>query len=138
MSNKLTYPLVILIFASFISVIYQIVSYTSQVDIGSSFTFNILGFDLSFSLGTEGIILLLIVCAGIGSVLGVSFLGSGISTFSQAIIYKSVFYFGLWAIFSVLSIILIVSIPIIGLAFWLVLTLFYALGVQEQIGTHPT
>jgi hypothetical protein len=138
MSNKLTYPLVILIFASIISVFYQIASYTSQLNIGSSFTFNILGYDLSFSLGTEGIILLIVVCGGIGAIVGVNILGSGLSTMAQAIVYKSVFYFGLWAIFSVLSVDLIFSIPIVGSVIWLVLTLFYCLGVQEQVGTHPT
>ena len=74
----------------------------------------------------------------IGALAGVTILGSGLSTISQTIIYKSIFYFGLWGIFSALSIALLLSIPFIGSVFWLALTVFYVVGVQEQIGTHPS
>lgn len=83
-----------------------------------------------------------VVAVGILAGLNISIFGSTvqISSRSQNIIYNSMFYGGLWGIFSVLSTIGIngfglFSLPILGYIFYGVLTLIYILGINEQIQT---
>ncbi len=81
-----------------------------------------------------------IIAVGIIAGLNVSVLGSTvqISERSQKLVYNSMFYGGLWGIFSVLATIGIrgyglFSIPVYGVLFYLILTLVYVLGVNQQI-----
>jgi hypothetical protein len=80
------------------------------------------------------------VIIGILSGLDISIFGSTvqISERSQKLIYHILFYGGLWGIFSVLSTIGInglslFAIPLWGILFYLILTLVYVLGVNQQI-----
>jgi hypothetical protein len=131
-------PISILGFIALMTNLYTFTDINQQIALGSNYSFNLFGFSVPFTIGTEGILLLIVVVGIIGTVAGISVLGSGMTTFSQAIIYKSLFYYALWGILSALCVAVILSFPIIGLGFWLVLTVAYAVGVQEQIGTHPS
>lgn len=76
---------------------------------------------------------------GILSGLNISVLGSTvqISERSQNILYHSLFYGGLWGIFSTLATIGISGIGLFnvpyGTIFYMLMTLFYVLGINSQI-----
>jgi hypothetical protein len=118
---------------------YYLSGYNSQVTIGSSFPINFLGYNLgTFTFGSDMLIGLLIFVGIIATSIGIAVFGSGLSTFAQAVIYKTLFYYGLYGILSVFSLSTLFTIPIVGSAFWCILTLCYVVGVQQQIGTHTT
>lgn len=82
---------------------------------------------------------------GILAGLNISVFGSTVKIDSrpQNIIYNSMFYGGLWGIFSVLATIGInglglFSLPIFGYLFYAILTLIYVLGINQQIQSDPT
>lgn len=84
-----------------------------------------------------------IAVIGILSGLNISVLGStvGISERSQKLVYNVCFYGGLWGIFSVMATVglngfSLFSLPIWGLFFYIILSLFYVLGVNQQIESN--
>lgn len=84
-----------------------------------------------------GIVALVIGIMALAAVVGLRIVGSGVSEESVSAIVKGSAFLALWAIFSVLSMDLIVLgadifLPIV----YFVLTLIYTLGVINQIG-HP-
>lgn len=100
--------------------------------IDTTFNITLMGGFLSLFATVAGI--------GIATGLNISVFGSTvrISQRSQNIIYNSMFYGGLWGMFSVLATVGInglglFSIEIFGALFYLVLTLFYVLGINQQI-----
>jgi len=134
-SKYITIPLAIVIFfavINFISTNNVINFYYSNDASGGSYTI------AGVSLGVDGIIAIIIGCVVIGAASGFHLFGSGLSDYSQAIIYKTLLYYSIWGVFSALGIGLIYTIPYIGFLFWLLLTLFYSIGFQEQIGSHPS
>jgi hypothetical protein len=119
---------------------YNVSSVTgTQIINGSSQSYNVAGQTVpTFELiGVDGVLALMIGLIAIGAIAGISILGSGLSNSAQNIIYKSVFYYALWGIFSVLAFSGISSIPF-GTLIYLAFTIFYAVGVQEQINTHSS
>lgn len=85
-----------------------------------------------------------IIAVGILSGLNISIFGSTVqlSQRAQNLLYNSLFYGGLWGIFSVLATIGInglglFSIPAFGAFFYLILTLIYILGINQQIQRSP-
>lgn len=111
-------------------------SQSSQLtDLGisnTSFTVTVMG----------GFIILFTTIAGVGIISGlnISVFGSTvqISQRAQNILYNALFYGGLWGIFSVLastgiSGLGIFSVPIFGALFYLILSLIYVLGINQQI-----
>lgn len=78
------------------------------------------------SLTSALVILTVGIAAGI--IAGIRFFGSGLSIYSQNLIFKTVTFFGLWAIISIMASDLIFSIDIFGVLIWLGLTLIFALG----------
>ena len=83
-----------------------------------------------------GIVALLIGFIAVAVLAGITVFGSGISESAQNVIYKSVFFYTIWGIFSILATSGIVSIPIFGTVIYIFLTLCYVIGVQSQINTH--
>lgn len=82
----------------------------------------------------SGVIALIIGLVAIGVVAGIRVLGSGLSEHSVKLIYNSSVYYGMWGIFSALAFPVFTEIPLMGLFFWLGLTLVYTLGFFET--TH--
>jgi hypothetical protein len=81
-----------------------------------------------------------IAVVGVLSGLNISVFGSTvqISERSQKLLFNSLFFGGIWGIFSVLATVGlnglgIFSIPIFGGVFYLILTLFYIFGINQQV-----
>lgn len=90
--------------------------------------------DVVFSIdGITGAIVILIVIVTIASVIGIQILGSGLSDASVRVITAVLVYSGLWGVLSVLSGSLIFSIEVFGSVIYIVLTLFYVIGVVEKV-----
>lgn len=90
--------------------------------------------EATFSLfDANGLIALLIIAISIAAVAGISFLGSGLSEFSQQTIFMSATYMGLWAVLSLAMYEMVQGVPLIGAFFWLVLTAMYMFGVISEI-----
>lgn len=92
-------------------------------------------------IGIDGLLALIIGMLTLGTVLGIHFLGSGLSDSTINIIYKSVLFYAIWGIFSVFALgtgnIGILSIPMqMGTIMYIFLTLIYSIGIQQQINTH--
>lgn len=86
------------------------------------------GFDLEM-----GVIAFVIAMIGVGAVAGISVLGSGLNEASTRIIYKSLAYFGLWAIISAFALTSITSIQYFGWILYFTLTFIYGLGIFEGV-----
>lgn len=91
-------------------------------------------------IGIDGMLALLIGFIALGTALGITIFGTGLSDSSQNVIYKSVFFFAIWGIFSALGCgfngVGLFSIPVFGSVLYIVITLCYVVGVQSQINTH--
>lgn len=87
---------------------------------------------------TGGLIALIVVLVVVGAVAGIRVLGSGLSTYSVALIHKSAVYYGLWGVFSGLSYVAFASLPIFGLFLWVGLTLIYSLGFFQTLNGSNT
>ena len=82
-----------------------------------------------------------IAIIGILSGLNISVLGSTVQIHgrSQSILYNTLFYGGLWGIFSTLATVGLSSgiglfdIPVFGIVLYAIMTLFYVLGINGQI-----
>lgn len=115
---------------SFIGVISENLIDSEAIVNGTSNTFEMIFEDVAFALDPiTGGIALIITLAAIGGVLGIQFLGSGLNDSSVRIIMIGIFYTGLWAILSVLSMNLIFAIEIFGGLIYMILTILYAIGV---------
>ena len=65
---------------------------------------------------------------------GLQVLASGLSDPAVKTLRMSLMYGGIWAVLSVLTWSLIISIPIFGGIIWLALTVIYAIGVFQKMG----
>jgi hypothetical protein len=150
----LYFPLIVLIFVMFIVQAHgmQTLGTTNSFTIDSD-TFtgtqtqnqDTTSFSMSTTYGTfspdltNGIIAIIIALIAVGAVAGIRVLGSGISETSVRIIYNSVFFYALWGILSVFALNGanndgLNSLPFsIGYILWFLMTLFYSLGIVQQI-----
>lgn len=81
----------------------------------------------------DGAVALLMIAIVAGCVAGISFLGSGLSTMSQLILFKSIVYGGLWGILSYGSYDMILTLPSYGAMLWMALTMVYAIGFAFEV-----
>lgn len=86
----------------------------------------------SFDLQT-GVLALVIIMIAIGVVVGFNVVGSGPNSQATKIIYTSLFFFTLWGLLSVFGLPAIIAVPIFGWVFYFFLTLFYSVGIIQQI-----
>ncbi|MBA7494962.1 hypothetical protein ES702_05540 [subsurface metagenome] len=80
--------------------------------------------------GAIGIFIVIIVIVGF---IGLQIFGSGLSELSVKVISGVIIYGGLWAIVSVLSMPLILSIEVFGSLIYLGLTIIYVVGVVNKL-----
>lgn len=114
----------------FIGVISEYLVDSESIVNGTTTTFSIGSGDVAFGLDAlTGGIALIIALSVIGGILGIQILGSGLNDSSVKIIMVAIFYGGLWAILSVLSMNLIIAIEVFGGIIYLMLTIVYAIGV---------
>lgn len=108
--------------------------FSNQTIDGSPQTGELEGYEVTAGFDLEsGVIAIIVVMIAIGVIAGIQVLGSGLSDFSVSVIYKSVFFYSIWIIISAFGYDALGSIPIIGSIFYFILTLFYSLGVAQQI-----
>lgn len=69
------------------------------------------------------------------SFIGIRILGSGLGDTSVSIINRAVVYFLLWAVFSTVSFGFLSSIPTFGYIIYGALSIFYAVGVFNEMAT---
>lgn len=89
-------------------------------------------FEISSSLGLIALVGVLIAFATLA---GLKFMGFGLGELAQSAVFKGTAYIAVWGVFSLLALTLITSIPVFGPVFYLFLTILYALGVINQIGS---
>jgi hypothetical protein len=97
-----------------------------QVPESSKQTFNI--------WTTEGTIIIITVCIGVGILAGITVLGSGLKEFSIKLIFYGILYMGIWACLSFAASTYLFNIDLM-LYFWVALTLIYVMGVGIQLNT---
>jgi len=114
---------------------YQVTNSTGSFIVnGTESTLEYEGSNLIFGISlTEGIMASLVAIMAFGGAIGIKVLDSGISEFSQKIIFNGSFYGGLWAIFSILSYGLISAIPVFGWFLWFIISLIHLLGIIQVI-----
>lgn len=101
---------------------------------GSDTSYDLPDTDNNFNLwSADGFVAILIIAIAIGAVAGISFLGSGLSEYSQNIVFVSVTYMGVWAVCSLAMYQYVQDIPLFGAVVWLVLTVMYMFGVVEVV-----
>ena len=92
------------------------------------------GSEYSFAINeTQGIIAIVIAVSVIGSLVGIRVLGSGLSEMTVKILYNTIFFYGVWGIFSSFSLELLLLIPIGGWIIYFILTGMLSFGIVQQI-----
>ena len=86
-------------------------------------------FDIWDSLG---VIVILNVAIVIGIVAGIHILGSGITNFSQSLIFNAILFLGLWACLSVTSGMYFFT-DTIAMLLWIGLTMTYVIGLSLHL-----
>jgi len=104
---------------------------------GSITTYVVEGQEVLFAIDTSVLstagLALLVTLAIVAGITGIQVLGSGLNTQSARIIILLTGFGGLWAVLSILSFNLIVSIEIFGSLIYIMLTVAYALGVVKKL-----
>ena len=98
----------------------QITTDTAQVGIGNVITSGVLGLVLS--------------ALALVAVSGFNVVGSGLNDVAVQAIFKCACYFGVWTLFSCTALLLFQEVPVFGVPFYFLLTLFYSVGVVGEIG----
>lgn len=148
MNKLLMYPLIIMailaLFNQFyvysnteISIIGENQTVTSSGEIienGTSTSVQTGSTSINFDLNTIMYFVALIYGVGIlAGILGINFLGSGLSERAQRIIFNVAVCYGFWGIFSALMLTLLLTVPIFGLILWVAMTFIYTLGFFKRI-----
>jgi hypothetical protein len=90
----------------------------------------------SGSIGIDsvaGAIAIIVVVATVGALIGIQFLGSGLSDSSARILMMAIAYVGVWAMLSILVSPLLLDIAVFGSIIYIGLTLGYAIGVLQMM-----
>jgi hypothetical protein len=118
-------------------------NYSSQaingtfVESGTQKSLSTSGNEYNFSINeTQGILAIVIAVSVIGSIIGIRVLGSGLSEMTVKILYNTIFFYGVWGLFSVFSLELLSLIPVgIGWIIYFILTCMLSFGIVQQINS---
>jgi len=92
------------------------------------------GSEYEFAINeAQGIIAIVIAVSIIASLIGIRVLGSGLSEMTVKILYNTIFFYGVWALFSVFALEWLLIIPIGGWIIYLILTGVLSFGIVQQI-----
>jgi hypothetical protein len=83
--------------------------------------------------GLQGAMIILIAAVAVGTVAGISILGSGLSDTSQRIIFNSVLFVSLWAILTIVCSSLIFGTGIIFQLIWVIMTILFVIGLGSAM-----
>ncbi len=93
--------------------------------------------DVIFSIDTSSLIIsgiaILATVIIVASLVGIQFLGSGLSNDSVRILILLTAFIGLWTSLSLLAFNLIKSIEVFGSMIYIILTIAYVIGVSQKI-----
>ena len=102
---------------------------------GTESTIELGGNDLLFVIDPTVLgIAAFVVIIGIAALLGIQFLGSGLSPESIKIIMVCTLYGVIWILLSIFAMPLILSIEVFGIIIYTVLLIMYIVGVIQKIG----
>lgn len=102
---------------------------------GTTTSFEILNTDVILNIDpVAGAISMIIIIAGVGAIIGIQVLGSGLSPESVRVLIMSIAYTGIWVILSFLAFPLIISIEIFGGLIYVILTIGYVIGIIGKFG----
>lgn len=107
-----------------------------NIVLGASFTdYNVSGlYNTTFGIDAlTGALSIIIGLIAVASIVGIQVLASGISEQSVRTIIIIIGYAGIWGVFSVLAINLILSIELFGVIIYISLTILYTIGVMNKI-----
>lgn len=100
----------------------------SEISLGSEES------EYSFSMNTtQGILAVIIAVSIIASLIGINVLGSGLSETTVKILYNTIFFYGIWGLFSVYALEKLLLIPVGGWIIYALLTGAYSLGINKRI-----
>jgi len=124
----------VLLGGSYYSVQDNILVDTEALVDGGSSTFQVSGQTILFGIDSlEGMILILTAIIVIATVVGIQVLGSGLSDSSVRAITIVSTYSGLWIMLSILIDDLFWSIQTFGVLLYIILTIFYVIGVIQKL-----
>ena len=86
-------------------------------------------------MSAEGVMALLTIAIAVGIVGGITVFGSGISEYSQSIIFQTTVYVAIWAVCTLAIYDVVQSVPILAAIIWLSMTLMYAIGIIQEVKT---
>ena len=101
---------------------------------GSTTTLEWIGDDMLFAIDpTVATIGVFVIIGGIVAVLGIQFLGSGLSPESIKTIMACILYGAVWGLLSILALPLISAIEVFGTIIYMILLIGYITGVIQNI-----
>ena len=101
---------------------------------GTTTTLEFSGDDVLFAIDpTVATIAVFVIIIAIVAVLGIQFLGSGLSPVSIKVIMTCILYGAVWGLLSVLAMPLILAIEVFGTTIYMVLLIGYIVGVIQNI-----
>lgn len=100
----------------------------TQIEFSASDTQVTFNYDFSVWISA-----LVTAAIAVGIAAGVRALGSGLSLFSQQLVFLSVLYGAIWAVLSVLSYPVLSSIPVFGIMIYAALSLMYFAGFIQKL-----
>ena len=129
MNKLLSYPLLIMMFLSLFAFMFDL---SSEMSPSSFYTFEGVDIFVQFTSVTTLVGIIGLACTG-AVVSGITILGSGISTYSQRIIFNILIFGGLWSSLSLITLEELFSNNIF-LPIWMFLTLLYIIGFAGHVG----
>lgn len=91
---------------------------------------------MEFSLNeSDGFLVIIVAILAVGVISGITILGSGISEYSQSILFQSFGYLGVWAVLSVPIHEVIGDMPYFFLPIWIGLTALLCIGIFQEVKT---
>ncbi len=80
----------------------------------------------------QGALVMMLIVALFVGIMGIRIFTAGLAETSIKMLSTLFFYLGIWGVFSVLALPLIMSIQLYGLSIYIILTIMYTVGVFEK------
>jgi hypothetical protein len=91
---------------------------------------------MEFSINeSDGFLVIIVAILAVGVISGITILGSGISEYSQSILFQSFAYLGVWAVLSIPIHEVIGDMPYFFLPIWIGLTALLCIGIFQEVKT---
>jgi hypothetical protein len=92
--------------------------------------------NMEFSLNeSDGFLVIIAAVLAVGVISGITILGSGISEYSQSILFNAFAYLGVWAVLSIPIHEVMGDMPFFFLPIWIGLTALMCIGIFQEVKT---